>query len=106
MLTYAARATAVVVNLGTDSATDVAAFSGIESFVGSTAATDTLTGEDDSNVWTVNGAGSGNVDGIQFTGFEELIGGSDADTFDIDASLLGSNSVFSGGAGDDTFNLV
>ena len=39
VITYATRATAVAVNLETDSATDVAAFTGIESLVGSTAGT-------------------------------------------------------------------
>ena len=42
---------------------------------------DTLTGADDSNLWTIDGTDAGNVDGSQFINIESLEGGAGDDAF-------------------------
>ncbi|HLL17492.1 MAG TPA: hypothetical protein VK439_01805, partial [Rubrivivax sp.] len=95
-LSFAGRASAVAVSLGGElpSATDVVAFQGIEVLIGSTAA-DTLTGPDEGHItWTVSGANSGDVGGVKFIGFENLVGANltanDLFVFDAAGSLSGS----------------
>ena len=106
-LSFAGRGAAVDVNLAGDfaSATDVAAFEGIEALVGSTAA-DTLEGPADGRVtWTVSGADSGDVGGLRFSGFEQLVGAdlaaSDLFVFEAGGSLSGG---VAGGSG--TFDSI
>jgi len=80
----------------------------------------TLTGNNATNTWTLDG-GSEAVAGYTFSGFNSLIGGTGADTFDITTDYVDSidggngNDIFNidiattntitGGAGNDTFNL-
>ena len=53
------------------------------------------------NTWTVNGNAADNVDGIKFTNFENLVGGSAIDTFNI-TSLITSLKA---GTGNDIINI-
>ena len=101
VLTYAGRTTTATVNLETDSATDVAALSGMESFVGSAAIGDVLIGENNLNAWDVTGAGSGDVDGVLFASFEDLVGGAEVDAFAVRAAI---GNLY-GRDGTDEFNL-
>ncbi|HZF80990.1 MAG TPA: LEPR-XLL domain-containing protein, partial [Rubrivivax sp.] len=101
-LSFAGRTSAVAVSLGGElpSATNVAAFQGIEVLMGSSAA-DTLTGPDEGHItWTVSGANSGDVGGVKFISFESLVGASltanDLFVFDAAGSLSGS---VAGGSG-------
>jgi ELWxxDGT repeat protein len=99
-LDYNAYTTAVSVNLATSSATGLFGgaangFTGIENFTGGFA-TDTLSGPNTMNTWsvianTLNGT-------IGFTGFEVMAGGTGADTFLTSAST-GFSGTFDGGGG-------
>ena len=42
---------------------------------------DSLTGTDAANTWAISASNAGSVGGIPFTNFENLTGGSEADTF-------------------------
>ncbi len=61
----------------------------------------TLIGENNPNTWTLN-AGGFNVDGLLFSGFGTLQGGSDIDTFDISVGA----GTLNGGSGADVFNIL
>ena len=94
-------------------------FSGINQLTGGTA-TDSLTGDDADATWTLGADAQGNernsyalmrsvvggqpvTDTLTFSGFDNLTGGSLADTFNIDAAHSGD---LDGGAGADTFNIA
>lgn len=57
------------------------------------------------NTWTIanNGVIDGSVAGIEFTGFNNLRGGSGADTFNFSTDFTGT---IDGSDGDDTFNIT
>ena len=94
-------------------------FTGINQLTGGTA-TDSLTGDDADATWTVGADEQGNernsyalmrsvvggqpvTDTLTFSSFDNLTGGSLADTFNIDAAHSGD---LDGGAGADTFNIA
>ena len=55
------------------------------------------------NIWTITGAAAGNINSaVNFTGMENLTGGSAADTFNIAADFGG---IINGGSGNDSFNI-
>ncbi len=62
---------------------------------------DTLVAADTSNAWTIDGSDTGDVNGLSFSGVENLVGGAEDDTFYIGASGNISGEV-SGGSGADT----
>jgi len=75
---------------------------GFANLIGGAGSGDVLVSVDDggANTWNVTGgANSGSVNGQAFTGFENLTGGTDADTFDL-ASNLSGNIVLGGGTSD------
>jgi len=101
-LDYAAYTTPVEVALGANSATGLGSFANIESFIGG-ADSDTLVGDDIANAWDLTGANAGDVNGVNFTGFENLTGGTDADSFTFaDAATI--DGVLDGGDGDDAID--
>ena len=94
-------------------------FTGINQLTGGTA-TDSLTGDDADATWTLGADAQGNernsyalmrsvvggqpvTDTLTFSSFDNLTGGSLADTFNIDAAHSGD---LDGGAGADTFNIA
>jgi hypothetical protein len=94
----------VAVDLQASTVTNTGGFSGINDFVGG-GATDTLTGADVANTWTINAPNAGNVDGTTFSGFENLTGGTNTDGF----TLTGTGSVsgtVNGGADAATNNTL
>ena len=95
-LIYAAASAAVIVNLGTSSASGFTSIAGIERVIGGNGA-DTLTGDNLDNRLE-GGAGADTLAGAD--GVDALFGGDDAD---IIAGGLGNDSI-DGGAGADTFN--
>ncbi|NJK92562.1 MAG: calcium-binding protein [Blastochloris sp.] len=105
-LTYAGRVTAVSVNLQTGAATSLGGtFANISSITGGGSLADVLTGANAVQTWTINGANSGDVGGVlTFVSFENLNGGSLADSFDFvgTGALTGSLDA---GAGSDSLNL-
>ena len=65
-------------------------------------ANSTLTGDNVVNTWTLTGANQGTVGTLNFDQFNNLVGGTGADTFDVNFAVDGG---ISGGDGGDTFNL-
>ena len=62
---------------------------------------DTLAAADTTNSWTIDGSNTGDVNGLSFSGVENLEGGAADDTFYIGSAGNISGHV-SGGSGDDT----
>ncbi len=85
---------------GTSTGT-LAAFDNVNNIIGSGTNNDMLVGANTASIWTLDGSNSytsGND--LDFSGFENLIGGSNVDRFDI----IGSQAInLDGGAGDDIF---
>ena len=101
-LDYSASSSAVTINLSDNTATDTAGVTGFESVIGSSLTSDLLIGTDAGDTWEITASGTGTVAGIDFSGFENLQGGSGDDTF-----VFSGGSVLSvaGGSGDDTLDL-
>ncbi len=79
-------------------------FDNVDTLVGS-AAVDSLTGADAAAVWAVTGGGDGSYrasNSLNFTSFEDLRGGNQADVFAIRGAHVGA---LAGGGGADTFNF-
>ena len=102
-LSFAPRSTAVMVDLQSLNATDINAFASIEDVVGSSVL-DTIRGPDAINVWAIDMNNGGSVAGVAFEGFENLIGGTLADTFTIDDGVLLAGAI-DGGGGTDELDL-
>ena len=98
-LSYLTYGSAAAVNLQTSSATAVGSFTRLDGAVGSAAA-DALTGANAVNAWTVTGANAGSVNGFTFAGFENLAGGSLADTFGFAAGGSVAGTVAGNGGTD------
>jgi hypothetical protein len=100
-LDLSARSTAVTVTLqstGLNKSTAIGGtFSNITSLIGSSATTDTLIGPNATTTWTISGANAGIVNGLTFSGFENLTGGTAADTFAFTGAGSISGSVNGGG---------
>ncbi len=93
----------VTVNLATKTATAIGGtWTSIQTFKG-TATTDTLTGTNSSNTWSLTGFDAGAVSGVSFQGFGSLKGGSGNDVFKFSPSASFSG-VVDGGAGTNTLN--
>lgn len=98
-LSYAGYGAGVTVDLASGEATATGGVSDIEDIEGSSA-DDSLFGPASDATWNVTGAGSGDVEGITFSGFENLAGAADnEDTFVFSAlgSLTGQLSGGDGG---------
>jgi uncharacterized delta-60 repeat protein len=104
VLSYAAVATPVTVNLATGAASHIGGHSGITGVIGGGAA-DTLVGENAVNAWAITGPDAGRVGSLTFSGFENLTGGTDRDTFAFAKAGSVSGTV-GGGAGTDTLNYA
>ncbi|HTQ39830.1 MAG TPA: calcium-binding protein [Pirellulales bacterium] len=108
-ISFAASTTPVSVNLQTHSATGVGRFStDIENIIGG-AANDTLTGPNTlissplPNTWNITGANAITFDGVGFTSFENLTGGTVADDFVFADGATVSGKI-DGGAGSNTLD--
>jgi len=69
----------------------------IESYVGN-GADSTLTATDVSNLWTIDGANSGDVNGIRFSEFNNLTGNSRIDQFMLSGGTISGNINGAGGS--------
>jgi Ca2+-binding RTX toxin-like protein len=104
-LDYSSFPVAATINLQTHSGTHVTTFTDIELFIGS-AFSDTLIGPNTPNAWHITGANAGDVNGAgvaDFTGIENLTGGSAADNF-IFSDGASVSGVIDGDGGIDTLN--
>jgi hypothetical protein len=98
-LDYSLYGSPVTVNVGTPHGTSVGSFTGIKSLVGSIAP-DTLQGPSGTISWQITGPGQGTLAGYAFSSFENLVGGSGNDTFNVAAGAAFTGSVNgSGGTG-------
>ncbi len=80
-LNYSSATGPISVNLQNSTASFTGGFSGIDSLVGSGSGSDTLTGPDGTNAWSVTAAGTGSVNGtFSFSAIETLAGGNGTDT--------------------------
>lgn len=85
----------IAVNLQTQSATSTGGFRNIQKLVGSTAASNSLTGADVSNAWTITAANAGTVNAFGYKGIEYLVGGKGVDVFKF--SMAGTEAGINGG---------
>jgi Ca2+-binding RTX toxin-like protein len=92
--------TARTLNLANGTLTGFAGVANFQTFIGSAAA-DTLVGPNTASTWNLTGANAGTVNGVSFSSFENLTGGTANDTFVVapGASLSGT---LDGGTGSDT----
>ncbi|HEX7030976.1 MAG TPA: hypothetical protein VF254_10280, partial [Gammaproteobacteria bacterium] len=101
-LDYSALAGPVSVDLANSTATNVTGtFSNIENLDGS-AGSDTLTGANGANTWTLNANNGGDVNGFAFTSVENLSGGTGGDTFAFSTGSVSGD--INGGAGTDVLD--
>ena len=77
-------------------------FVSVENLVADSFGTDTLVGPDEDRTWSITGLGSGTVQGVKFSGFENLTGTSVAtDTFEVTSTGAISGLIEGGAAGVD-----
>lgn len=76
----------ITVNLQSTTASKLGTFAAIQSIRASTSSADTLRGPDAATTWTINTANGGTAGAITFTSFENLLGGTAADTFKLSGS--------------------
>ncbi len=94
-LNYSNYSTAVAVNGGTNTATNVGSLSGITSFTGGSGS-NTFTNAAGSNTWNISNDNAGSIAGKNFSAFATLVGGS-GDTFTLgDGKSIGSISATAG----------
>lgn len=110
VIDYSPLTSAVSVNLGTAAASLInggaaGGFTSIESFIGSSSGgNDTLTGPNATRVWNITSTNAGTIDSVSsgtlvsFSSFENLTGGTAADTF-ILANGVGVSGIVNGGLG-------
>ena len=97
----------VTVNLQTRTGTGVASFDGFERFEATTHSNDHLIGADTANAWHVASANAGDIGGagtFDFTGFENLTGGAQDDTFQFATGTGIAGNLDGGTAGHDTID--
>jgi hypothetical protein len=101
-LNYSTRATAVLTDLQAGTTTDVGGTSqSVEVLLGGTSTANRLTGQNNANVWAIDGGDDGNVDGFRFVDVPNLTGGTASDRFVLAAGGSVSGAI-DGGGGDDT----
>jgi Ca2+-binding RTX toxin-like protein len=95
--------TASYVNLQGGSVPQPGGIANIQTFTGGPGSTNSLTGADTANTWTITAANSGSVNAVTFSGFQILAGGSMADTFVFQpgGSVAG---ILDGGGGSNTLD--
>jgi Ca2+-binding RTX toxin-like protein len=99
-LDYTDLATSVSVNLQSGAASKTGGTSNMEHFVGGSAI-DTLVGPNTANLWTLTGSGAGNINSTRtFAGFENLTGGSAADSFALGTGTQIVGNLSGGGGAD------
>lgn len=102
-LDYHNLAGPITVNLQTHKAPAIGGtFANITGLVGS-ASSDFLVGPDSGAIWTLTGASAGNVVGVAFASFENVIGGSSDDRF-VFAAGGGLSGNVDGGGGNNTLD--
>ncbi len=104
ILDYSTYKSVVTANLQTGLITGARGFANIASLIGGSAL-DKIIGANTANVWNISGANSGDIGGMAFTGFENLTGGSDDDSF-VFADAGSLRGKIDGGVGADTLDYT
>jgi hypothetical protein len=94
-----ANAIADIVNLQTGAATATAGVKNIAAFTGGSTSGNKLVGLNQTNLWTIDAANAGNVNGVSFNNFQSVTGGTLADTFQFTGGNL---ARLDGGTGSNT----
>ncbi len=104
-LNLSAKNTTITVNLQTNTATSTGGIESIETILGGNATADLLIAPNTPNTWQIDGLNAGTVNSqVTFSGFENLTGGTAADTFVVGARG-GVTRVINGGTGVDLLDL-
>jgi hypothetical protein len=90
---------AIAVNLAAGTATSTGGISGITKLVGSSATSNTLTGLNATNTWSITGANAGTVGTFSFSAIQNLNGGTMNDTFKLVGAAAGVSGTINGGGG-------
>ncbi len=101
-LKYSLYSTPITVNLISFIATGAGTIANIEKVTGG-AASDTLVGFNQNNLWMVSSVNAGTVNGLSFSAIENLTGGSLNDTWQL-SNLKGVTGRINGGAGRNTLD--
>ena len=93
--------TAVALNVAASTVTGLSVpFANIQSVIGGANAANTLTGPAAGSTYNITGANTGNVGGITFSGFGNLVSGTNNDTFVFSNGATVSGSLSSAGGAD------
>ena len=103
-LDLSAYTTATSINMPASRVTGAGNFASIQSFIGGTNIANKVTGVDAGDVFNITGANTGNVDGLDFSGFGNLVGGAGDDSFVFSAGATLTGGLIGGGGGN-TVNL-
>jgi len=104
-LDYSAYTTSLTLNRQTLAASSTGGYANIEQFVAGRAA-DTLVGSNAANTWHITGANAGDIGGagvFDFSGVENLTGGTDTDAF-VFSDGAGVSGTVAASAGSDTLD--
>lgn len=99
-LDYAAYGTTVSVGVAPAVAPGMASFTAIETVIGSGVA-DSIVGPNTATAWSISGPDAGRVGALNFSSFENLLGGSAADTFQWTSATAALSGQVLGGLGVD-----
>jgi len=104
-LDYTAYVAEVDVNIGAGTATGTGGIANIQDFIGGMALTNTLTGPNSANTWSITGSNTGNINSSAFTfsAFENLTGGTMNDSFAFSSGASVTGAI-NGGAGTNTLD--
>ena len=81
---------------------------GVENVLGNTSLSrsNTLIASNNTNDWIINGTNSGQLGNVAFSGFENLTGGSEQDTFRLDGNDAVTGLINGGGSLNDSLNII
>lgn len=103
-LDHSAITSAVSVSLAAASTPKVSRFANIETLVSSNRTGSVLTATNAANDWTIDGANTGTVNGLRFSGFTDLTGGSARDVVHV-LPGAGVTGRVNGASGDNTLDF-
>ena len=102
LLDYSQAMGPIAVNLQFRTAPQLGSFTSIESITATADAGDLLTGANATNAWSITGPDAGIVGTTTFAGFENLLGGTGADTFTMANAAASVSGLIDGDGGTDT----
>ena len=102
ILSYALVPGPIAVELVGRTGTRLGSFTSIESLVATGDSGDVLSGSNATNAWSITSQNSGTVGATAFSGFEELVGGTGADTYTMTNAAARISGLIDGASGTDT----